>query len=615
MTAFAAIYTENPLCEADVALFDNLTSKLRSQVDGLSCDLLEGTNFRAAKMWLAHAKTHGFAKDEATGSWLTFVGNPTGGAKSSADAADYCRKILRNYIDNGQSAITSLNAPFVAILYDGREEYLSIVTDRVGIQHIYMARIGQRHIISTSSLALAATIPVHLDTESLVDFFLSGNLMKQETFFKEIWKVGGARWTTIAHSSVRESGYWSAPDENCDGDSLEQASAALTDRMRASVGARLAGDGRTSVELTGGLDSRFNLACARASGKPFHAWTIGERGSPEVRITELLREEAPFEHHIISPAKDIETLFLEDLREINRLTDGETNALSLIASPSSNKQTKDIRAASISGLGGEILRGFYYISHKGVRNHSKNVRLGRLIGLKVTPNIGARPELFSDVFPAGYREVLRESVGSYFAATAGKPLYWRLDDFYLRAREERFAGRSCSLNNFYYRCELPFFDNEVLDLSFRLPWRLKNNSRIVKFSLAECHPGYAGVPLVSGLPARPLNASDWRLLILHYSNLAKKASKKVRQLVFRKSFASPDDTGMSALIARKLCSPEIASLLDPGNMASSFLYDTDKFRDFMEDNRRDGFRDRVQIGLIISFELTCRYIGGSLHVN
>ncbi len=615
MTAFAAIYTEKPLWEADVALIDKLTSKLRSQVDGLSSESLEGPNFRAAKMWLGHAKTHGFAKDEATGSWLTFVGNPTGGAESSADATDYCRKILRGYIDNGQSAITSLNAPFVAILYDGREECLNIVTDRVGIQHIYMARLGQRHIISTSSLALAATIPVHLDTESLVDFFLSGNLMKQETFFKEIRKVGGATWTTIAHGSVLESGYWSAPEEDCGGYSLAEASAALTDRMGESVGARLSGDGRTSVELTGGLDSRFNLACAMASGKPFHAWTIGERGSPEVRITELLREEAPFEHHIISPAKDIESLFLEDLREINRLTDGETNALSLIASPSSNRQTKGIRDASISGLGGEILRGFYYISHKGVRNHSKNVRLGRLIGLKVTPNIGARPELFSEIFPAGYREVLRESVGSYFAGTTGKGLYWRLDDFYLRAREERFAGRSCTLNNFYYRCELPFFDNEIVDMSFRLPWKFKSNSRIVKSGLAWCHPGYAGVPLVSGLPARPLNAGDWPLLMMHYYKFAKKAVKKAKQMLFRKSLLSADDTGMSGLIARKLRSAEMASLLEPDNMASSFLYDSDRFREFTKENGRNGFQDRVQIGLIISFELTCRYIGSTLRVN
>lgn len=612
MTAFAAIYTRSQLSPDDQEVFQALTGKLASQKENLACEFHRSNNMHSAKLWLPHSRTQGFANDKATGSWLACIGNPSYGENVGV-APLFSRLLLRGYLADGRNAITSLNAPFVVVIYDGRDKSINVVTDRVGIQHIYMARLEQAYIFSTSSLALASVITVQIDRHSLANYFLVGHLLKQNTFFEEIEKIDAATWLCILDGNTQKQHYWHPPEEE-NGSSIVDVATTLSEGLKKAVSERICPNNRTSVELTGGTDSRVNLTCAALSGKPFHAWTIGDAESEEVRITRQLKKVQNFQHYVISPSDDLENHFLEDLKLINVLTDGEVDCLNLIASPSCNRQTSEFRDASISGVGGEILRGFYYVSHKGIPNCSKNMHTRRLITLKMLPNISARPEIFSNLFPSDYFDSLKQSVGSYFLDTIDKPLFWRLDDFYFRAREQRFAGRSSSFNNFFYRQELPFFDNDIIDMSFRMPWKYKKNSRIVLLALALCHPGYADVPLINGLPARPKHLGDaWRML-RYYNKYANRIIRKGRRVLMSKTGRLSDDTGVGDLVGQKLASEEVLSLLEPDNMASSFLYNSDRFTCFVKNNRENGFRDRVQIGLIISFELTCRYVHSSLRM-
>lgn len=612
MTAFAAIIGKEPVSQNERTIFENLISQLTSQKEGFRTEKYVSQNLIATKLWLPHSRTKGIAEDETTNSWLCCIGNPTNERYSAIPSHDYAKALLEDYLHLGPEAITSLNAPYVIIVYDGREKNLNVVTDRVGLQHIYLARLASSFILSTSSLALASTMKVHVDRHALAHYFLIGYLLEQRTFFKEIGKLDGAVWATFTQGKINQRKYWYPPSEAYTRDLIETCAINLADKLKQAVSSRLDDLGRTSVELTGGLDTRFNLACAAVSAKDFHAWTIGERGSKEVCIAERLRQIRGFQHHILSPVQDIEKRFIGDLKLINTLTDGEVDCLNLIASPSCNRQTASFRDASISGVGGEILRGFYYITHKGVPNYSNKIRTKRLISLKMLPNTGFKPEIFSKVFPSDYQESLKVAVERYLSDTESSPLFWRLDDFYFRAREQRFAGRSCSLNNFFYRQELPFFDNYIIHVSFTIPWEFKKNSRLVKHALALCHPGYAEVPLINGLPARPLSIRDWRQVAYYYANYTRKISNKVQYLLFGESRASSDDIGLASIISKKLASTEVADMLNPDNMASGFLYNPDKFRDFIRANRNNGFKDRAQIGLILSFELTCRYIGHSL---
>ncbi len=612
MTAFAAIVSGQQLTEKKTNIFDRLVAKLASQSEGFKTDSVKADGIVATKLWLRHARTHGFARDAATGSWLGCIGNPSSFRTLELEPEFFAKAVLNDYLAIGKTALMSLNAPFVIIVYDGRKKSFNIVTDRVGLGHIYLAKLDGDYILSTSSLALASVISVHLDAYSLADYFLVGHLLQQRTFFREIEKIAPAAWLSIIDCCACSRRYWRPPTEEQNGRTIDEACCELAIKYRKAVSQRISNNGRTSVELTGGIDSRMNLACAAGSNKDFHTWTIAENGCAELEIVQRLRQAQDFRHYVLSALEDINQCFYDDLQIINTLTDGEGNSLNLIASPACNRQTRDIRDSSISGVGGEILRGFYYISHKGVSNHSQQVRTDRLIGLKLRPNISIETGIFSKLFPPNHSDMLKESIESYFADTSGATTFWRLDDFYFRSRQQRFAGRSCSFNNFFYRQEVPFFDNEIIDMSFRLPWQFKKNSRLVKRTLTLCHPAFAEVALLNGLPARPLILGDCWRMPGYYARLTKKIASKLTTLFIGKAPPLNDDVGIESAIVKNLVSSRTAELMDPDSMASGFLYEPAKFKKFITVNRENNFRNRVQIGLILSFELTCRYVGSSL---
>ena len=116
-------------------------------------------------------------------------------------------------------------------------------------------------------------IPVHIDRCSLANDFLVGHLLEQNTFFEEIEKVGAATWLSIVDGKISKRRYWSPPEED-KRLHIDDAAMELSQTLRKAVAKRIGPDNRTSVEITGGADSRMNLACAVVSGSPFHAVTV-----------------------------------------------------------------------------------------------------------------------------------------------------------------------------------------------------------------------------------------------------------------------------------------------------------------------------------------------------
>jgi len=612
LTAFAGIIKNSCLEKDDYSTFKNLLSQTAAQVRNFRIDTLKDENFWVVKYWFGHSRTQGFAKDPATGSWLCCVGNPTDAKVNDWPQKDFSDKLLNAYLKNGCNEITSLSAPFVVIIYDGRDASFNIITDRIGIQHIYLARHEGAFLFCTSALALASVIPVTLDKTSVVNYFNIGHLLGNRTFFKEIKKVDGAIWMKISDGLVRTDKYWHTPFESEKESDISEYAGDLRKKLIKAVSSRIDSDNRTSIELTGGLDSRVNLACAKLSGKEFHTWTIGEENCPEINVVKELKQKDDFNSHYISVEKSLEENFLDDLIKINILNDGERDSLGLIASLASNRISRDLRESSISGIGGEILRGFYYISHKGVLNSSKKIRTSRLVNLKLRPNINPSKEIFNEDIMGSQNDILRGSVEDYFVENDDGGIFWRLDDFYLKARQQRFAGRSCCFNNYFYRQQLPYFDNEVLDRSFTIPWRYKKGSRVLKHVLEMTHPGYSGIKLVNGSPARPYVNKDLFDVIKFEIGHARTVLEKFG--IFCKNGKTNSLRGNSIslenVIRKCLSSKEILDIFNYPTMWSNFLYKSDEFRNFVKKNVENGFPDRVQIGLILSFELTCRYVGG-----
>ncbi len=345
MTAFAAIISKTPNSQVNESVYGRLVNQLKLPLDNPNSESVSTDSIKVEKLWLPHSRTKGIYQDKVSKSWLACVGNPFCEKYQHTFGTDYTKPLLEDYLDRGADAITCLSAPFVTVIYDGRDQSIHIVTDRVGLQHVYIAELADCYVLSTSSMALASAMGVHLDREAVACYFMAGYLMGQGTFFEEIHKIDAGTWTKIKSGKMTTSRYWSPPSEERSGKSIYDYANELADKFKKAVLHRLDDEEQTSVELTSGIDSRLNLVCAAASGKKFHAWTIGQPESPEVIIAENLKRVQYFDHHVFSAVEDLGNSFLDDLGLICKLTDCEINCLNLISSPLCNRQSTALRVS------------------------------------------------------------------------------------------------------------------------------------------------------------------------------------------------------------------------------------------------------------------------------
>jgi len=588
-----------------LALAGALKARLGELAGPVTPEELESRECVAAGFWPPHSRSVGFGRHEATGSWLACVGNPTGPSVTATPAGELARALLEVYLLEGEEALTGLNAPFAIFLYDGRRGALGAVTDRAGLGRVCHAAAGKAHLLCTSALALAAATGARLRPAGVALYFQLGYLPGTETLFEGIRKVGPARVCSISREGVRERTYWRPPPATRSSGPLEDWSARLAEAGFEAASACLSQGAATTVELTGGLDSRFNLACALATGKPFTAWTIGDVVDRDAGVARELARVRGFEHVVVSPLEALSSHFAAHFERTNRLGDGCSDCLNVISSIAANEAPQPERVQSISGIGGEMFRGRYYAA---IDRRRDCVNVERLVRWHLAGNTGYRPELFAPDWADENGRLLAGAVERLLEESSGSPAWWRLQHFYLFGPMQGAAGNSMSFNAFAYRQAAPFCSNRMLELAFAVPPEFRRRSLVLRHAIGKMDADLARVPLDDGAPvlvAGPRGAA--RALGVRLSRAGALAARAGRRFLSRAGVRQRQDDLYPLVTAglRDLCD----EFLRPGEMAGAALYNTDRLGRFLEHNRRRAFPDRVLTGLMLSMEMTLRYVG------
>ena len=130
----------------------------------------------------------------------------------------------------------------------------------------------------------------------------------------------------------------------------------------------------------------------------------------------------------------------------------------------------DLRSVPrLSGLGGEVVRGFYYVPAP-LRGTTRSRKVERLARWRLFPNEAVPDEALMPELRAGRRErgtvLLREIFGHY------SPDWNRAtDEFYLRQRMQRWAGALASVTSWQRVVINPMLEPRFLELGDSLPVR------------------------------------------------------------------------------------------------------------------------------------------------
>ena len=328
-----------------------------------------------------------------------------------------------------------------------------------------------------------------------------------------------------------------------------------------------------------------------------------------MRTIEKLRGAATFEHLLVSPDAGFPAELPELIDEMHALADGEANALVYTSLLVAFRELAGIRRTSVTGSNGELARAFYWGAIARGRRQESNVR-GVVIDTlvrKIFRESGGVRSVFRPDLPDPEAPV-RQATTDFIRASPLQTPSAILDDFYLRTRMRRFAGRNISTTSLFCAQGVPYFAPPLVDVILDLPAAQKQDGRVVRETIVDLSPQLAAVPLASGETVPPLSFAHPSRAARRGTGLGLKAMARYGGRWGRMLARAPVDSMPFRQVAEDEGFREyVGDLLLSGDTRCLGLFDREALRTFVQSSLQSG--SLSPLGLVITIELTLRRFG------
>ena len=406
------------------------------------------------------------------------------------------------------------------------EDTLVAATDGLGFRHVYLVQAGGWAALGTSSRVLAALSGATLDREAVAVQSLLGWQLGDRTLFAGVRKVPPGGLVTLARgvASTRV-----AQPELPARQSLDQAVGEAVDTLRGFVAAYLDAHDGVGLQLTGGQDSRILLSAIAPERRPeVRALTLAVPGNPDLAIAADIAAGCGMGHEIVT---------LEGLAELSTEAAYErcvhaAHALELGADPLARAalsipEAQCLPGARLSGLGGEVARGFYYLGSSTTAPVTRD-RTQRLVDWRMFANEAVTTEALEPEFHRWARDHSARVVHEVLVAT-GRPWLAATDELYLGQRMQRWAGVTETAGCLDRPVANPMLDARFIDIARSLAPEDKHGSLFLGRLQVALDTRLSRLPL-DGRPAPTAYAyPGWASRAQRALSLAHKADRKVRQ--------------------------------------------------------------------------------------
>jgi asparagine synthase (glutamine-hydrolysing) len=415
---------------------------------------------------------------------LSRVTRTARGQVSPAEIADGMR--------HDPAALTRLLPPFAAVR--GDEKGVTMVADSMGFRQLYHSTPdgAGRPVLSTSALFAGWARSAELDHTAVAVQSLLGWQLSQRTLFGGVDKLAPGAVGHLGPEGVLVNPTERAPETRI---SLEEAVALAAVLLRTSLNALLDDHPEAVLQLTGGQDSRLLLsAIPVARRRGLRAMTLGVPGSDDVTVAGQPAERYGLRHDVHGlaaldgfSARDAWELVLEAAIRLDAMSDPIALAALTVAEASFDQGVR------ISGLGGEVARGFYYVGTVHERAFTRK-DAQQLAAWRMFVNEAVEPDLLDPEFSVWARATADHEVASVMAAT-GNEWFHATDELYLRHRMQRWAGITDTAVGSGRIVINPMLCQEFLSIASRLAPEDKAHSRFLARLQMELDPELGRVPL------------------------------------------------------------------------------------------------------------------------
>jgi asparagine synthase (glutamine-hydrolysing) len=413
------------------------------------------------------------------------------------------------------------------------EHTIVAAADALGFRHVYYGEARGIAVLSTSARAVSACLGNPLDREGIAVQSLLGWQLGQRTLFEGVHKLAPGELATMTGGRISLRSfhrYQPGPEAG-----LDRSVADAAAMLRGYLGGFLDDHPDAVLQLTGGQDSRLLLsAVPPARRRGLRVLTLGLPGNPDVVIAGNLARRYGMVHEVLSldgiedlPPDDADRRCLEAARRLDCMADPLAHAALTFA------EGRAEPGARLSGLGGEVARGFYYLGPATSAPVTRK-RVERLTRWRMFANESVSAEALDAEFVAWARGFATNEVFALSSA-AGRPWMDATDDFYLEQRMQRWAGVTETAVCFSRVISNPMLDDRFITIARNLSPRDKKNSMFLSRLQVALDAELARIPL-DGRPA-PIayanrNAANTARQALSTMG---KAAKKARQRLAREN--------------------------------------------------------------------------------
>lgn len=431
--------------------------------------------------------------------------------------------IVHLYEQEGLGFVSKLRGMFALALWDTRKRRLVIARDRVGEKPLYFYKDLQRFIFASEvkSILECDGIPRRVNSKALHDYCALGYVPAPLTMFDGIEKLLPGHLLVVERGEISIKPYWDISFEKTEDRPEREWIELLRDKLLECVQAQLVSDVPLGAFLSGGIDSSTIVAAmAQNTGRQVNTYSIGfengDRFYDELPYARVMAKAYGTNHHEIIVRPDVCQLLPRLIWHMDEpVADSAMITTYLVASLARQSVT-----VILSGVGGDELFGGYrrYLGDSVGRyyhrfpgfvrrrllpflfsrlpqdRHSSLANYARLAHsyIRSANADDARgyedfitvfsPEVRSELLKVQHEEqraVLTEYSSRYpKAENLHRSMYTDIksslaDDLLLLTDKMTMAAS--------IECRAPLLDHELIELTARMPARLKVNGFALKY--------------------------------------------------------------------------------------------------------------------------------------
>lgn len=435
---------------------------------------------------------------------------------------------IAELLDTGDVAGLAEVLPAFAAVRRTSPDTVVAVTDALGFRHLYHSQGSGWSAVSTSARVLAVLGDHRVDTDALSLQSLLGWQLGRTTPYVGVTKLASGALARLRGGGIDLVNGRPGPPDLL---GLDEAVERAADLLRRNLTAYVSDHPDATIQLTGGQDSRILMSAVPPDlRRGLTAITLRVPGSEDVDIAATICARTGSSHRVEALASldglTPEAAYAECAEASVRL-EGMADPLALAALTMAERRLD--QGHRISGLGGEVARGFYYLGGPRTRPVT-HARVARLASWRMFANEAVDPAALVPALRENARERAVDRIHRLMAAS-GKDWLAATDDFYLEQRMQRWAGVTDTAVCLDRSVVNPMLDDRFIAIAQGMEPASKYGSLFLARLQMALDPALGAMPLDGRPPpeayARPGLANRARAL----RTLASKAARKARQRV------------------------------------------------------------------------------------